>query len=520
MKNDFLAFTALAGFLCAIAPAKADNLAALKQQTTSLRRQNAALAKRLERVEKRQAAKEKAERAAASRSPAPGPIVADSVAQATRTPLDVLTEDGPITWHGITLFGALDAGVAWQSHGTPFDGAYPQGLEYAISKNSNHAGFNVAPGGMGYSGVGIRGIEEILPGWSAVFAANTNFDPASGQLSNGPASLVQNNGVALANQSSNGDSRSAGQAFNDYAYVGISSKDLGTLTFGRQRTLSTDDRAIYDPIAGSLAFSLLGYSGALSSGDTENARFDDSLKYRIDLGPARFGAIYKFAPPGTGVSKTDGATYQLMAGFDYADLSFDAVYSHVSDAITLSPLSAAQVLVEPVNSLAGALSDNQGVLFSAKYTWSQFKFFGGYGFIDYKDPKDQITAPFVDANGYAVSVVTSNAYQYHDKNLQLFWAGVKYAYSANLILSAGYYHELQNSYGKIGCNYAAPTRQVSSTSTCSGTEDALGLVAEYHFNKRFEVYGGLMYSNVTNGMASGFLYRNSADPTIGARYVF
>ena len=131
------------------------------------------------------------------------------------------------------------------------------------------------------------------------------------------------------------------------------------------------------------------------------------------------------------------------------------------------------------------------MLLSAKYTWDRFKFFGGYEYIDYKDPKDPIAAPYVDGNGYTVSVATNYAYQYHDKILQLFWTGVKYAYNDQLELSGGYYHELQNSYGKIGCNIAKPTKTVTSTSTCSGTEDAIGLVSEYHFNKRFEVYGGL-----------------------------
>jgi predicted porin len=517
MKTRLLISVALIGLTIASSSARADDLTALKQQAAALKQQNQALAKRLEKLEKRQSVQQAA--TASAPAPAPGSFVADA-AHVVKGPLDILTDDGPITWRGITLFGTLDAGLAWQSHGTPFNGAYPQGVEYAISKNSNHAGFAVAPGGLGYSGIGLKGEEEILPGFAGVFAVNTNFDPASGQLSNGPASLAQNNGVAAANQSSNGDSARAGQAFNDYAYAGVSSRDFGTLTFGRQRTLTTDDRLIYDPIPGSLAFSLLGYTGSLSSGDTENSRFDNSLKYQVHLGPTRFGAIYKFGGPGSGASPTNGQTYQLSAGIDYQALSFDAVYSHVSDAITLSSLTAAQVLVEPANSLAGTISDNSAVLLSAKYTWNEFKFFGGYEYIDYKDPKDPIAAPYVDGNGYTVSVATNTAYQYHDKILQLFWTGVKYAYNDHLVLSGGYYHELQNSYGKIGCNYAAPTKTVTSTSTCSGTEDAVGLVAEYHFNKRFEVYGGLMYTNVTNGMASGFLYTSSVDPTVGLRYTF
>jgi predicted porin len=523
MKNRLIVAAALLSFAGsagarAEATDKLKDVRKLKQEARSLQKQNEAMEKRLKRLEQQQARQE--EKIDSKRATAPAqPLPESYLGLVTKGPIEVLADDGPICWKGICVFGALDAGLAWQSHGTPLNGAYPQGLEYAISKNSNRSVFGVAPGGMGYSGIGLKGEQEILPGFSGVFAVNTNFDPASGQLSNGPASLVQNNGVAAANQSSNGDSARAGQAFNDYAYLGVSSRDWGTLTFGRQRTLTTDDRLVYDPIPGSLAFSLLGYTGSLSSGDTENSRFDNSIKYRLNYGPVRFGAIYKFGGPGAG-SPTNGATYQLSAGFDYAAFSFDAVYSHVSDAITLASLTAAQVPVQPANSLAGTISDNSAVLLSAKYSWNRFKFFGGYEYINYADPKDAIAAGFVDSNGYVVSVPNNTAYQYHDKILQLFWTGVKYAYDSHLDLSLGYYHELQNSYGKIGCNITIPTRTVTSTSTCSGTEDALGLVSEYHFNKRFEVYGGLMYSNVANGMASGFLAHNSVDPTVGLRYAF
>ena len=512
MKYGLVAFTSIFMVLSAAGVASADDLSSLKQTTAALKKQNDALLRRLEQLEKRQSAQQ----AAPSQRPEPESFIA----QASKEPLSVVTGDGPITWRGITLFGVADAGLAWQSHGAPFNGYYPQGLEYAIAKNSNHAAFNIAPGAMGYSGIGLKGEEELLPGLAGVFGVNTQFNTGSGQLANGPASLVQNNGVALAHQSSNGDSARAGQAFNDYAYVGLSSRDFGQLTVGRQRTLTTDDRSIYDPLAGSLAFSLLGYTGSLSSGDTENSRLDNSLKYQVHVGPARFAAIYKLGAPGSGASPTNGQTYQVSAGFDYRALSFDAVYSHVSNAITLTSLTAAQVTVEPANSLAGTISDNSAVLLSAKYTINQFKFFGGYEYIRYSDPKDPIVAPYVDGNGYLVSVTNNNAFQYHDKILQVIWTGVKYAYDSHLDLSLGYYHEFQNSYGNINCNYAYNNKIVTNASTCSGAEDAVGAVAEYHFNKRFEIYGGLMYSVVTNGMANGFLYANTIDPTIGARYAF
>jgi predicted porin len=512
MKTGLVAFTAIFMVLSAASGAGADDLSSLKQTTAALKKKNEALLHRVEKLEKRQTV--------LGATPLATPAPEAFVAQAAKSPLNTLTGDGPLTWRGITLFGVIDAGLAWQSHGAPFNGYYPQGLEYAIAKNSNKAGFNVAPGGMGYSGVGLKGEEEILSGLAGVFAVNTQFNSGSGRLANGPASLIQNNGVAPANQSSNGDSARAGQAFNDYAYVGVSTRDFGQLTVGRQRTLTTDDRSIYDPLAGSLAFSLLGYTGSLSSGDTENSRFDNSLKYQLHIGPARFAAIYKFGGPGNGASQTNGQTYQVSAGFDYQALSFDAVYSHVSNAITLASLSAAQVAVEPANSLAATISDNSAVLLSAKYTFNQFKFFGGYEYINYADPKNPITAPYVDGNGYLVSVANNTAFQYHDKILQVFWTGAKYAYDSHLDLSVGYYHEMQNSYGKVACNTAYNSKIVTNASTCSGTEDAAGFVAEYHFNKRFEIYAGLMYSVVANGMANGFLYANSVDPTVGARYAF
>lgn len=494
--------------------AQANDLASIRQETTLLKQKNLELQKRLEKLEKRQTAQPKPEHAA------PQPAPASYIAHAVKGPAEVLTSDGPLTWHGITLFGVVDAGVAWQSHGAPLNGAYPQGLEYAISKNSNRSLFSVAPGGMGYSGIGLKGEEEFLPGFAGVFGLNTQFNSASGQLGNGPASLVQNNGIPLAYQSANGDSARAGQAFNDYAYVGISSADYGILTYGRQRTLTTDDRSVFDPIAGSLAFSLLGYSGSLSSGNTEDSRWDSSIKYLVHIGPARIGAIYKLGQPGTGASTVNGSTYQVSAGFDYQALSFDAVYSHVSSSISLASLSAAQVLTSPPGSLAATISDNSAVLLSAKYTYGPFKFFGGYENIRYSDPNDPIAAPYVDGNGYLISVANNTAFQYHDKILQVFWGGVKYAYDSHMEFSAGYYHEMQNSYGKINCNFAANTKLVPNASTCSGTEDAIGLVGEYHFNKRLEAYGGLMYSTVAGGMANGFLNTNTIDPTVGLRYAF
>ncbi len=487
------------------AGAAQDDLAALKRQNAILKKQSADLLQRLKKLEKRQARLE-AERRRAPDSPTPPPS-SSFVALATQgEPLKPM-EITPLTWNGLTFFGALDAGLAWQSHGAPLNAYYPQGIAYAVSKNSNRPQFTAAPGGLGYSELGVQGERELLPGLSGVFGVSSQFDVITGRLGNGPASMIQNNGIPLADQSANGDSTRTGQLFNNYAYVGLQSRTFGTLTFGRQKTLITDDLGTYDAIAGSLAFSLIGDSGSLSGGDTENSRLDDSLKYRLDLGPAHFGAIIVLGGLGAGQS------YQLSGGFEADGFSCDAVYGHIADGVALSPLSPALALVKPPNTLVGVVGDRDAYLFVADYALDRFKFFGGYEHIAYSDPQDPLPEPYTLDSGYTMSVVVNDAYRYHDRILQLFWTGVKYAYSERLEFSAGYYQVLQNSYGKVRCGSTA-------ASTCSGAESAVGGVAEYHFNPNFEIYGGMMASFVSGGMASGYLYTSSVDPTVGLRYVF
>ncbi len=59
-----------------------------------------------------------------------------------------------------------------------------------------------------------------------------------------------------------------------------------------------------------------------------------------------------------------------------------------------------------------------------------------------------------------------------------------------------------------------------SAGTCSGTLTAYSTMMDYRFTKRFDVYGGVMYSTVEDGLASGFLNTSTADPIVGFRFMF
>src|SRR5580704_7062475 len=196
------------------------------------------------------------------------------------------TTDCTLTWHGITLYGAYDVGVGWVSHGLPENATNYEG-ESLVNRNGYQHRFVVAPNNLQQTGLGIRGKEEFLPGWSVVFNLSTGINPQSGRLSDMPQTNVTNNGLPRASYSITGDGARAGQPFNDEFYGGISSKDFGTLTFGRQRSLGTDTMLQYDPAAGSYDFSYIGYNGTMAGGgDTEDTRWDNALKYRLVFGPA------------------------------------------------------------------------------------------------------------------------------------------------------------------------------------------------------------------------------------------
>jgi predicted porin len=173
--------------------------------------------------------------------------------------------DCPLTWHGITLFGAYDIGVGWVSHGLP-ENAYNYEGESLVNRNGNHSQFLIAPNNLSQTGLGIKAKEEFVQGWSVVFNASTGINPQSGQFANMAATNTGNAGLPRGSYSFAGDGARAGQTFNDEFYGGLSSAYLGTLTFGRQRALGTDAMLAYDPAGGAYSFSFIGYNGLMAGG--------------------------------------------------------------------------------------------------------------------------------------------------------------------------------------------------------------------------------------------------------------
>ncbi len=511
------ALMSAAAVLSIATAAHANELSDVKAQSEQIREQNQVLARQVVELEKRlhkletQPAKPPV---VAARPMPPANPTAPAPGNYNKAP-STAADDGSLTWHGITLYGGIDMGLAYQTHGTPLSNSAGFGLGYLISKNSNKQYLGAAPNALSSSNIGLKGNEELFPGLTAVFNLQTSFLPTSGRLADGLGSIVQNNGVPLASQTTFADSSKDGQALNTAAYGGLSSPVYGTLTYGRQNALTLDGVIAYDPMGASGAFSVIGFQGATAGGgDTENARLDNSLKYTVNLGPFRAAAAAQLSPNGDGSRNI----VQGQVGVDYLGLSLDAIVGHVKDAISAAPLAvgfvptATQLAQAGSGLVAGTVSDNTSLMLLARYGIGPVKLYAGYENIRYVNPTVPLPVGSTIIGGYTLGTVSNVGFP-NARDLQVFWTGAKYAVRSDIDLMAAYYHQQQNSFGVVGCSNA-------SLATCSGQLNAVSLVLDYRFAKRFDAYAGAMYSQVWNGLASGFLNRSTIDPTVGMRFQF
>jgi predicted porin len=469
------------------------------------------------------------------------------------------TTDCTLTWHGITVYGAYDGGVGWVSHGLPENGYNYEG-ESLVNRNGYQHRFLFAPNNLQQTGLGIRGKFEFIHGWSAVFNASTGINPNSGLLANASETDITNNGLPRKSYSEAIDGARAGQPFNDEYYAGVSNAHVGTLTFGRQRSLGTDAMLLYDPAGGGYAFSYIGYNGTMAGGgDTEDSRWDDALKYRLTYGPAHFGAMYKFADGSAGcysasstwtaANCTPEEAHNNAYGFDLGGnagkFSADIVYQHYNQAISvLNPLLGAQSpsatyqsttdsintnpitgvnLIATTNTVYGIVTDNNAVMAAAKYSSEPIKFYAGYEYIWQNNPKNPLGVGASDQGGYFMSGVEDDNLD-SEKLLQIWWTGAKYTYRKKTDFTLAWYQQRQNDFrSPPTCSVAAGFR-----SSCAGTLNEGSFYVDHHFTKRFDSFAGAAYSYVSGGLAiaiphgPGVPYNsnNNLAPTIGSRFSF
>jgi predicted porin len=428
------------------------------------------------------------------------------------TPLSSVKDPLPdsLSLAGVTLYGTVDVGYAYQSKGVPLNGAYPGGLEYqafTTTRNFGKAQSTVAESGLEQSKIGVRVDEPIIDGLNLVANLETGFNPLSGELTDACKALSENSGVPQGQQTANADSSRCGQAFNSVAYGGASSPTYGTLTVGRHNALELTALSLYDPQGLSYAFSFLGYSGFDGgAGSTEGARWDNSVKYAYQHGPVHIAGLFSNGGADTGIL---GQSYGVNVGGTYAGFSLDAVFQKEHGAVNLR--SSFDNVANPVTNggLAAYASDDTSYNVMAKYTLDINR--GAAtpdkltGFVGYSHMQKAHSGQSVGAaqDGYPISLgININASA--DYNLE--WVGAKYVLPSGWSFTGAFYHATQNSWTiglgtggsqGIGCSAAGLL--------CAGDFNEASVSVDYAFNKHYDVYAGVNYSEVTDGLANGFV---------------
>jgi predicted porin len=328
------------------------------------------------------------------------------------------------------------------------------------------------------SNLGIQIKEPLSAGWSFVAQLEGGFDPHSLEFSDSAHAEFKNIGVPVNQQTTNGDAPRGGQFYNGLGFVGVSSDAYGTVTVFRQNALTADGVTAYDPMAGSNAFSPIGFQTAFAGGgDQQNAKYTTSVKYRVNISDYRAAALWQFGGYEQN-SGSDGA-WEGQLGADIRNLgpgtlSVDAYYEYNRDAVLMTlagaPTNAQGVPIGKMlpQTLTATLSNNTAAMVAGKYTVDKLKLYVGYEWMQYAPPSDPFTVKgtgFTNIAGDFIcfgcntatggtninSTAFSGSAGFKDKILQFIWAGARYSVTDDLDVVGAYYHYWQNTFAAPPC---------------------------------------------------------------------
>ncbi|MFM0348174.1 porin [Paraburkholderia sp. RL17-347-BIC-D] len=263
----------------------------------------------------------------------------------------------------VTLFGDVDVGVQYLTH--------------AGSNGGRTIGFQ--SGNEQPSRFGMVGREDLGDGYTAIFRLESGFSMA------------------------NGSSDIAGTLFDRYAYVGLDSKRLGTLTAGVQRSILAEQAIDFEPTyvaeysagatnyvpvasfsqnnsikwtsptyAGISAVAMYGF-GQQVAGNFNAGRFSSgALRYQ----GASLGAVVVYEQShgteaaGSDLSSKVDRRVNLALRYAIGDATLFASYTHVSGDLHLSPpgytyFGGLRYMITPALFVTGEVahyhtSDNEG----------------------------------------------------------------------------------------------------------------------------------------------------------------
>jgi len=251
----------------------------------------------------------------------------------------------------VTLYGLLDAGISYVNHSTTTTGSASR-VKYDDG---------VAQG----TRWGLKGAEELGGGYKVLFVLENGFNGGTGALNQG------------------------GAEFGRQAYVGLSSNQLGSLTFGRQYSFSTDYlggqySAGTNTVSGNYAYHINDLDQLV------NSRINNSVKFNsINISGITFGGMYGFSNQAgafggsptvtsTGAVAT-GSSRTYSFGLNYAIGSFGigAAYTDISYPAAVAPAFSTSVANVAAGGVGGG-KDLRTFGVGTRYQFERATVFGLY----------------------------------------------------------------------------------------------------------------------------------------------
>jgi predicted porin len=371
----------------------------------------------------------------------------------------------------VTLYGVIDEGLQFNTNNrNVVGGRNVGGRQWNLDSLSGPSG----------SRWGVKGNEDLGGGLSAVFSLES--------------------GVNL----NNGNFGQGGTEFGRQAYVGIASRDYGTVLLGRQ----------YDSVndyVGYMTYGLVGYgNGIAHPGDIDNtthvSRPNNTIKYTSpNLHGFTFGGTVSLGGVAGSVSTNSG--YSAGVGYRQGPVSFGLVYELFKNpsnqgAVLNSNANAAApattTLYGSLNSgyLAGAnpATSWQVIAAAGSYNFGRFVVAGAYSNIRYANigRYNGASAGFNDAEVNAMyqftpTVFFSVAYNYlkgnavrgdvGDQTYHQFYAMADYALSKRTDVYASATYQLASGTNSVG---TAAVADISSVGDSSNSHQALFRVGMRH----------------------------------------
>jgi general bacterial porin, GBP family len=203
----------------------------------------------------------------------------------------------------VTLYGVVDAGLSYISN------------QKAAGSSGGHSNFAMTNYSTNPDGFGLRGSEDLGGGLKAIFTLENGFT-----LTNG---AIGQHGVLFGHQ----------------AFAGLSSNELGTVTFGRQYDSTVD---YLSPLAAaSVNNGGVFFGHPYDNDNLENTmRINNSIKYTsVDYGGWRFGSLYGFSNAAGGFA--DNRAYSFGTSYQNGPLHFAASYLQINNGGTTTNLTGA-----------------------------------------------------------------------------------------------------------------------------------------------------------------------------------